>query len=552
MCFYDRFCAVAVPRGTLPTTSRLAVWLGSTLCLAVLILALPWSAVWAQPSSERRVALVIGAATYTQISPLDNPVNDARAVGTSLRSTGFEVTELINPKSAAEIGQALSVFRRQAQSADAAVVYYAGHAVEVDGVNWLLPTQANPADPDDLEFVGVRAGALSEAARGANRMRLVILDACRDNPFAAARGFRAGTRSIGSRGLARMVPDGNVVIILATTAGATAADGKGQPNSPFAKALSELIMEPGLRAAALPSRLSRAVRAKTGAEQRPDQMGIFDDEDWTFTPTSTSANPGFPSIRPDMTATRPTLPARPASNDDTVMKGFATPEEVAAWLAIFDRATEAKLVEFTRTFASSRFVPHAIWLADRLKGRDVVSSVRRPPAPVFPEGTDPAIIAEANRKAASDHDDAVWAAVMASGTFGAYDAYLRQEGGSSVYKEMARRSKERLATPAPAPPLPHPHCTQARSEPRVVRTFNIERAYPASAIQREQEGVVTAILQVAEDGSVSAAEVKDTTLPGVFDASVRREGMRMLFRPAMQNCVPAPGTYRLSIGFKLQ
>jgi Caspase domain len=270
------------------------------LAILLLIFTSALSPALAQtPAPEKRVALVIGAAAYSSIAPLDNPVNDARAVAASLRATGFSVTELIDPNDQQAFGRALSVFRASAAGADAAVIYYAGHGVEVEGTNWLLPVGVNMTGPEDLEFSAVRAGSLADAVRGARRLRMVILDACRDNPFAAKRSFSAGGRSIGSRGLSRMDSVGNVVVLIATQAGSVAADGRGQTNSPFATALAKVIREPGVRAQSLPSRVSRAVQEATGTAQRPDQSGIFDDEDWAFVPTSISQSLVQRPVTPD-------------------------------------------------------------------------------------------------------------------------------------------------------------------------------------------------------------------------------------------------------------
>lgn len=227
-----------------------------------------------------RVALVIGVSSYKSVQPLANPAKDARLIAQSLRATNFDVTEVIDPDYA-QFGQSIARFRLKAQKADVAVVYFAGHGVEVDGVNWLLPTTVVGSAPEDLQFEAIRAAAIADVVSPARTVRMVILDACRNNPFKASRGWATGRRSFGSRGLAREAA-GNVVVLMATQPGETAADGVGQANSPFAASLATLIREPALRLSSLPSRISREVRQRTGSEQAPDQQGIFDEPDWMF------------------------------------------------------------------------------------------------------------------------------------------------------------------------------------------------------------------------------------------------------------------------------
>lgn len=243
--------------------------------------------------AEKRVALVVGVSSYKNVQPLTNPAKDARLIAQSLRATGFEVTEVIDPDFA-QFGQAITRFRAKAQASDVAIVYYAGHGVEVDGINWLLPASVLGESPEDLQFEAVRAATVAEVVSGARMIRMVVLDACRNNPFKTSRGWTSGRRSVGGRGLAREAV-GNVVVLMATQPGDTAADGTGQPNSPFASSLARLIQEPALRLSSLPGRISRDVRQRTGSEQAPDQQGIFDEPDWMFVPAKQMAGQPAPA-----------------------------------------------------------------------------------------------------------------------------------------------------------------------------------------------------------------------------------------------------------------
>ncbi len=225
------------------------------LLIVVLALALPAAA-----HAGDRVALVIGVSSYRTIPSLANPSRDAAAVATALRGVGFEVTQLNQPAQLTRdaIGTALVRFRAQAERAEAAIVYFAGHGVEVDGANWLLPSDVTADSPDDLEVKAIPASSAINAVRGASAIRLVILDACRDNPFAANPGWASGKRAFGSRGLGRELGRAdNVVLLLATQPGTRASDGMGALNSPFAKALAATLDTQGMQIAELPTMVSR-------------------------------------------------------------------------------------------------------------------------------------------------------------------------------------------------------------------------------------------------------------------------------------------------------
>jgi len=232
-----------------------------------------------------RVALVVGISSYRALPALENPGHDAATVAGALRGVGFKVTELTQPAqlTRAALGAALLSFGRQAQGAEAAVVYFAGHGVEVNGANWLLPSDVTAETPDHLQVTAIPAAAAINAVRGASAIRLVILDACRDNPFALNPGWAHGNRSFGTRGLGREASRAdNVVLLLATQPGTKASDGSGSGNSPFAKALAATLTTEGMQISALPAMVSRRMRDLTGVEQRPDQQGIFDEPAWLF------------------------------------------------------------------------------------------------------------------------------------------------------------------------------------------------------------------------------------------------------------------------------
>ena len=194
--------------------------------------------------SSERVALVIGNASYANAPALANPLSDAADVGAALRRLGFSVTRLRNADYAA-LRRGLQEFTRTASGSEMAVVYYAGHGIEVDQRNYLVPVDARLASDHDVEFETVPLDLVVRSVERASGLRMVILDACRDNPFAASMRRAGTTRSIG-RGLARVEPAGSTLVAYAAKGGTVAADGDGR-NSPYTAALLAHLEEPGSR-----------------------------------------------------------------------------------------------------------------------------------------------------------------------------------------------------------------------------------------------------------------------------------------------------------------
>jgi uncharacterized caspase-like protein len=216
-------------------------------------------------ADERRVALVIGNAAYQHIAPLDNPGNDAKLIADALRDAGFTLVggepQLNLTKQAFD--NAVRQFGAAIEGADVALFYYAGHGSQVDGLNWLAPVDAEPSRPQDLEYVMVEVGAVLRQMEGSGaRLNLVLLDACRDNPFLAASGRGGG------RGLAPMRAPGATLISYSTQPGAVAMDGAGA-DSPYSLALAEALRTPGLELFQTFNAVGVAVKRATGAQQVP-------------------------------------------------------------------------------------------------------------------------------------------------------------------------------------------------------------------------------------------------------------------------------------------
>ncbi len=222
--------------------------------------------------AEKRVALVIGNSNYQQVKALANPEQDAKAFAALLRDAGFDVVDARTNLGSSEMRRALREFSDKVIGADMAVVYYAGHGIEIEGTNYLLPVDAVLKRDLDAEDEAVSLDRILRVLEPVQQLRLVILDACRDNPFVTAMRRTSATRAIG-RGLAQIEPpNSNTLIAFAARAGSTAEDGTSQ-HSPFTAALLKHIAEPGLDLRIAFGRIRDEVLTRTGNRQEPFVYG---------------------------------------------------------------------------------------------------------------------------------------------------------------------------------------------------------------------------------------------------------------------------------------
>lgn len=223
-------------------------------------------------AQANRVALVIGNSDYEFSTPLPNPTNDARAMAEKLRNLGFETVEGYD-LDFNEMRMTLRKFARQSRNADIATIFYAGHGIAVDGINYLVPTDAQLDDPVDWEFQVYNIEEFLRHVRHSKGASLIFLDACRDNPLAQnlARSMGQSTRSVGGRGLAPIdVNDAasGMAIAFATSPGEVAQDGEGQ-HSPFTAALLKHIGAPNTDITEVMSKVTGDVFEATERQQRP-------------------------------------------------------------------------------------------------------------------------------------------------------------------------------------------------------------------------------------------------------------------------------------------
>ena len=241
---------------------------------AILWMVLQFDVAWAQTGTPKRVALVVGNSDYSTVPKLPNPSRDANAVAQMFRDAGFETVEVALNVGNLEFKRAIRKFEVEADRADIAVVYYAGHGLEIGGTNYLIPVDARLHSDRDAEDEAIQLERLVSSADGASKLRVIILDACRDNPFTTfMRRERKGANRAISSGLGKAEPTSiDTLIAYAAKAGSTAEDGDGQ-HSPFTSAILKNLTIPGLDIRLAFGRIRDEVMRTTAARQEPFVYG---------------------------------------------------------------------------------------------------------------------------------------------------------------------------------------------------------------------------------------------------------------------------------------
>ncbi|UPK07643.1 caspase family protein [Bradyrhizobium sp. 170] len=221
-------------------------------------------------SAEKRVAFVVGNGAYKNVAPLPNPSVDAKAIAATLRNVGFEVVEGSN-LTRDKMTERLLDFGKKAQGADVALFFYAGHGIAISGTNYLLPIDADIKSEMDVKLgAAINIDLTLEQTMGDAKVKLVFLDACRDNPFAAKIKSNAATRSVNVQtGLAEMKSGEGTLIAFATGPGQTALDGQEGNNSPFTRALLANLTQPGVEIQQAMTKVRAQVNEETNKGQLP-------------------------------------------------------------------------------------------------------------------------------------------------------------------------------------------------------------------------------------------------------------------------------------------
>ena len=277
--------------------------------------------------TERRIALVIGNSNY-EVSPLKNPGNDARAIASALRESGFQVTERHNLTQAA-MREAIRIFGDELKRGGVGLFYYAGHGLQVRGRNYLVPVKTDIKREDEIEDQAVSADVVLQKLDAAkNRLNIVILDACRNNPF--ARSFRSNVQ-----GLAQMDAPSGTLLAYATAPGSVAADGRGA-NGLYTQHLVASLKTPGLKIEDVFKRVRVAVKRDSNGLQVPWENTSLEG-DFYFRPGS-----GTPAA-----LAVPTVPTAPVADHTAI--------EIVFWESIKDSQNSMDFKAYLEKYPNGQF-----------------------------------------------------------------------------------------------------------------------------------------------------------------------------------------------------
>jgi len=230
----------------------------------------------------RRVALVIGNSAYRAVPALPNPKHDAATIADALRRTGFQSVQLANDLTREQMIERLKKFAVESDGAEWSLVYFAGHGIEVGGQNYVIPVDAKLSADRDVQFEAVPLEQVMASTDGAKKLRLLLLDACRENPYANQMRRMVASRSI-DRGLAQVDSDAGMLVVFAARHGQVAYDGQGG-NSPFVQALVNRMLTPQLEIRKMFDLVRDDVMAATSRKQQPFSYGsVPGNEDFYFT-----------------------------------------------------------------------------------------------------------------------------------------------------------------------------------------------------------------------------------------------------------------------------
>jgi uncharacterized caspase-like protein len=324
--------------------------------------------------ASERVALIIGNADYDKVGRLANPVNDATDLAAALTRIGFDVT-LASDLDFIGMHRALQAFSRQAADADMAMVYFAGHGVEIDKQNYLIPTDAMLESDRQVVLETISLDLVTEAVSGAKSLRMVVLDACRNNPFLEQMVRSVASRSVG-RGLGAFEPTGGTLVAYSAKGGTVASDGTGR-NSPFMAGLLANIEEPGVDVSLMFRKVRDAVLKATGNVQEPFVYGSLPGEELYLVPAVADA-----PLEPEAP-----VPAQTVGSE----------QEEFAWSLVRESADADKLQQYLFAYPQGAHVSEAINLIKALrdaKDAAVDNLVPEPiAAPVAPEPEGPQLVA---------------------------------------------------------------------------------------------------------------------------------------------------------------
>ncbi|WP_316229700.1 caspase family protein [Bradyrhizobium sp. SZCCHNR1051] len=349
-----------------------------TVALSLLCMVLTAEAA----KADRRVAFVVGNGAYKSVAQLPNPPVDAKAMAATLRNVGFDVVEGTN-LTRDKMTEKLLDFGRKAQGADIAVFYYAGHGIAIAGTNYLLPVDADLKSEMDVKLgSAINIDVTLDQTMGDAKVKLVFLDACRDNPFAAKIKSNSPTRSVSVQtGLAEMKSGEGTLIAFATGPGQTALDGEAGANSPFTRALISHIAQPGIEI----QQAMTAVRAQVNEETSKGQLP------WGHT-NLIGAVYLNPAAAPAATAAA--AGTTPAVATATVTAGEA---ELEFWRSVKDSNKPEELNAYLATYPNGQFKSLAMARIAAIESGAINTATRN-----VAKGVDPATYTEEGSQVSED------------------------------------------------------------------------------------------------------------------------------------------------------
>ena len=353
--------------------------------------------------AARRVALVIGNSAYEHTQALDNPRNDARLMAKTLKSQGFEVLEHIDVDYK-RMKRAINAFTGKLEEYGrdtVGLIFYAGHGLQSRGQNYLVPVDAQIQKEGDIEIETISSRALLSGVRYAgNRLNIVILDACRNNPYRGI--FRSA-----SRGLARIDAPVGSLIAFSTAPGTVAEDGK-QTNSPYTNALAKIMSKPGLKIEEVFKRVRTAVYSATNGRQVPwESSSIFGDFYFEEAVKKTAEKKPDPKPAPKVQKAKPTPPVakKPVTtrSDDNISGSQIV--QLAFWNSIQSSRNVAMFEEYLRRYPNGIFAFLAETKIAELTPKDK-RAINVEAKPVVTEKVEPAVpVAEVKKPEVKKADE---------------------------------------------------------------------------------------------------------------------------------------------------
>ena len=391
--------------------------------------------------AQTKVALVIGNGAYQNVPALPNPSHDAGDVAAAFERLGFSV-QLIKDANYDAMRRALLQFSGKAREADMAVIYFAGHGMEMDGENWLIPVDAELKTDLDMNQEAISLSSIILKVTPATKLGLVILDACRNNPFVGKMKRSIATRAI-VRGLSRIEPTNNVLVAYSAKDGTTAIDGAGR-NSPFTTALLKYLEVQGLEINFLFRDVRDDVITATNGEQQPFVYGSLSKEAIFFRPP-------------------PVAPPPPAA-------------DVVAWSLIKETTDEAALKRFTTQYPNSALSKEA---EARIAALEAAAAAK--PVPPRP-------------------DEVTWELLKETTDEAALKRFITQYPDSPLRKQAEARiaALQAAAAAKPVPPRPDEVTWQLLKETTdesALKRFIAQ--YPNSPLRKEAEARIAALQAAA-------------------------------------------------------